>query len=87
MPDFIISGNDDPTAAAEIQAHADREGWGGVDPLTQQRVQFRHTAREAIVQKRGGFFFAFSMSSGGPRVVGPMRSRIAAARAVLAANA
>lgn len=82
MDDQIITGDSDETMAAEIQDHAARVGWGGVDPLTQQRVVFRATRRDAVVQKRGPMFFAASIWPDGQiKFAGPSKSKIGAARA------
>lgn len=80
MTDTIITGDGDETAAAEIQAHAEARGWGGVSPTIQQRVRFRATGHDAVVQRRGAFWFAWSAKSGA--AVGPVSSRARAAREV-----
>ena len=79
--DHIISGDCEQIAALDIQHYASRMGWGGVDTVTQQRVRFRDTLREAVVQKRGPVWFAVAHDSDGhPHCVGPSPSRAIAAR-------
>lgn len=80
-------GDNDEIAAFEIQQHAARRAWGGVAPLTQQRVRFRGFMREAVTQKRGPAFFALAYDHNGrPHVVGPMPRRLEAARQAIAAS-
>lgn len=83
----IYTGDDEQTAAIDLQIYATEQGWGGVDPLTQQRVRFRETMREAVVQKRGGFFFAVAFGSDGrPYGAGPAPFRDQAAREAIEAS-
>lgn len=87
MIDHIITGDSDETAAHEIQRHANRAQWGDVEPLTQQRVTFRDTMRDAVVQKRGPMFFAVAFDNEGlPHCVGPQPDRIGAARKAINAS-
>lgn len=85
--DHIITGDDEQVAALDIQHHAARQGWGDVSPSTQQRIRFRDTMREAVVQKRGPVFFAVAHDAGGhPHCIGPHASKIGAARAAVDAS-
>lgn len=83
MHDYIVTGDDDETAAAEIQAHAEAFGWGGVRPETQQRIHFRSAGYDAVVQRRGAFWFAYSAKANAPRVSGPTSGRMSAVREVI----
>lgn len=84
MTDYIITKDDDATATAELQEYAEVVGWAGVDPLTQQRIRLRSTGHDAVVQRRGAFWFAYSSTRGS--LAGPSSSRAAAVREVTSAT-
>ena len=87
MSDYTVTGDDEQIAALDIQHHAQRNGWGGVSPLTQQRIRFRETMREAVVQKRGPAFFAVAHDHDGrPHCIGPAAASLTAARAAIEAS-
>ncbi len=78
-----ITGDNEQIAALDIQHYADRIGWGGVRPLTQQCVRFSDTLRGAVVQQRGGFFFAVAFDNDGhPHCTGPGSRNLVARDAI-----
>jgi hypothetical protein len=87
MTDYLITGDDEQIAALDIQHHAERKGWGRVRPDTQQRIRFRETMREVVVQRRGAFFFAVAHDhEGRAHTAGPVGNRIDGARQVISAS-
>ena len=81
---MIVTGDNGKVAAMDIQLFAASVGWGGVSPLTQQRVRFRDTMREAVIQKRGPMFFGVAFDNDGrPHCAGPMGSSRDVARTVI----
>lgn len=81
---YVIIGDAEQIAALDIQHHANRCGWGGVEPLTQRRIRFRGFMREAVIQKRGPFFFAVAYDREGvPHVSGPLGKQLEVALAAI----